>query len=159
MAANSLEGEVEIQLDRPRPLKLTFRACTLYEQQTGQTVDEFFLTVGAIALKYGLRDGDAPPAEAVVELLHAARVDRLAALLWVCLLHGDRRMTFDRALDLFDSAPGDTLQEKQTYITGKLREVWAVTRKPRAPEAEEPEGETMEGAARPPEGGSAGPST
>lgn len=156
MAANSLEGEVEIQLDRPRNLKLTFRACTLYEQATGQTVDEFFLTVGAIAIKYKLKDGDDPPAEAVIDLLHAARVDRLAALLWVCLLHGDRRMTPDRALDLFDHAPGDTLQEKQTYITGKLREVWAATRKPRE---QEPEGAPAEDADRPPEIASAGPST
>ena len=107
MAANRLEGEVEITLDKRRILKLTWRARALFSQQTGVSVDKFVRTMAA-----DLEAGNSP------------RYDYLAAFLWACLIHEDRLLTLEQAENLPDYAVGKTDLERQMMVIKALIEVW-----------------------------------
>jgi len=107
MAANRLEGEVEITLDKRRILKLTMRARALFSQQTGISVDKFVRLMVA-----DLEAGNTP------------RYDYLAAMLWACLVHEDRLLTLEQAESLTNFAVGQTDLERQMAVIQKLIEVW-----------------------------------
>lgn len=107
MAANKLEGEVEITLDKRRILKLNWRACALFSEQTGISVDKFVRLMAA-----DLEAGNSP------------RYDFLAALLWSCLVHEDRLLTIEQAQNLPTYATGKTDLEKQMVVIQKLIELW-----------------------------------
>jgi len=107
MAANRLEGEVEITLDKRRILKLTMRARALFSQQTGISVDKFVRLMSV-----DLTEGNTP------------RNDYLAALLWACLVHEDRLLTLEQAENLPTYAVGESDSEKQMVVVTKLIEIW-----------------------------------
>lgn len=107
MAANRLEGEVEITLDKRRILKLTWRASALFSQQTGISVDKFVRLMAA-----DLEAGNTP------------RYDHLAAFLWACLVHEDRLLTLEQAQNLPTYAAGNTDLERQMVVIQKLIELW-----------------------------------
>jgi len=107
MAANRLEGEVEITLDKRRILKMTMRARALFSQQTGISVDKFVRLMVA-----DLQEGNSP------------RNDYLAALLWACLVHEDRMLTLEQAENLPTYAVGEKDSERQLVVVKKLIDVW-----------------------------------
>jgi hypothetical protein len=109
MAANRLEGEVEITLDKRRILKLTWRGAALFSQETGISVDKFVRVAAEEA-----NGGNTP------------RFDHLALLLWSMLIHEDKLLTIEKAEGLFEYAPGSTMSDKTVHVMTKLFEVYSL---------------------------------
>lgn len=109
MAANRLEGEVEITLDKRRILKQTWRGVALFSQHTGISVDAF-----ARMCTKDIENGNTP------------RTDFLAELLWCYLEHEDRMLTVERAAELIGYAEGSTWVEKQITVIRSCLEVYSL---------------------------------
>ena len=114
MAANKYQGEVEIYLGRMFTLKLDFRACGFFEQQTGISVDEFFLEGSGNV-----------PGDPVRKERPSLKVSNIVALLWACLMRTEKiPPTIDQVYELFEAAEGKNEVEKKVYVLNKFLELW-----------------------------------
>lgn len=140
---NKLQGEVPIDFaDKRRTLKLTWRACRLFEEKAGMSVDTHFQKTAMVLVKHkiepeALKDLDKIPVQVQEEILGSASIARTVVLLWSCLEGSDRRLTLEKVEDdLMDLLPGETMAERLTYANERLFEVYRIAklgdRKPEA---------------------------
>jgi hypothetical protein len=128
--ANSMQGEVPIDLDKRRNLKLTWSACRIFEERTGISIDGHFQSIAFTLKRHGVDlgalDGESTiPDAAIEEIMRNSLVGRVIALLWAGLLHEEPRLKYEYVEEhLMDHAPGETMDEKLLYVSRKLNEMY-----------------------------------
>lgn len=115
--ANRYKGEVTIDLDRARTLRLDYNAFAEFEGVIGRPWNYY---VQLIASAQSL-----PPDEQVNATLELLGVRVLRALLWAGLVHEDPKLTVRQAGDLMQLAPGEIPILKEAYILTKVFEAYA----------------------------------
>lgn len=111
--------EVDIQLDRPRKLKLNMNAYAAFHKEVGKPWDYFMATIIETFQKKKEINAD------VITLLDFFQ---LRAILWAGLLHQDRTLTVEAVGELMEFVPGEDYSAKSNYIFWKVMEAWAATK-------------------------------
>lgn len=122
---NKQEGEVSIQLDKPRVLRFGLNAMAEFEDVMDLSLPYLLSQVQEVA-----KDDPAKAAK-VFGFKH------IRAMLWAALLHEDSGLTLNQAGDLVGHARGSGMFEKVTYVQGKVMEAFAAMQNPMDPNVQE----------------------
>lgn len=118
---NREQGEVVIELDRPRTLRLTYNALAAFEKEMGRPWD---LSIQQIL--------DSIPIKGRRRQLPTVGVREIRALLWAALLEDDPRLTVEDTGQLMAMGKGATMAEQVNWIIWYLVEAWAHIQPPAA---------------------------
>lgn len=122
--AQSITGEVQIDLKGPRILKFNMRALARYQEMAGEPLDDVFLQISDFYMKNSLKEGTALTIAQTRRMLRILTIKKLRDLLMVALMHQEPDITKEDAEDLMDAAKGETLMEKQIFIATALLNAW-----------------------------------